>query len=334
MTFKKKAMAAAITPVLAVSIFTSSVSAAQFPDVKTSHRAYEAVEAMSKSGIISGFPDGTFKQYQAVTRAESAILIGRALGVKVTTQNTVYSDLPSSSRAYPYVAELMDRGIFSESTRFYPERPLSRSEMAIILTRAFELPASSAMPFTDVSASHGAASYIRALAAAGITSGVGDGKYDPNGIVTRGQLAIFLNNALNYEEVPGEDDGEVVDPGTPAPGPGTPVGGETVASIKAEYNDDFADLQADAKADLNTLAGQAKAEIAAGASLPAVYDKYYPQALQAEKETDAAFEVIYAQLVADLTGAGFSATEAQSFRTQYEAAKKQLREDLFAQILG
>lgn len=332
MNFKKKAMAAAITPVLAVSIFSSSVSAAQFPDVKTSHRAYEAVEAMSKSGIISGFPDGTFKQYQAVTRAESAILIGRALGVKVTTQSAVYSDLPSSSRAYPYVAELMDRGIFSESTRFYPERPLSRSEMAIILTRAFELPASSTMPFTDVSASHGAASYIRALAAAGITSGVGDGKYDPNGIVTRGQLAIFLNNALNYEDVPGEDDGEVVDPGTPAPG--TPGGGETAASIKAQYNDDFADLQAEAKTNLDQLAADAKKEIADGGDMFALFPKYEQLALQTEKETDAAFEGIYNKLVADLISAGFSATEAQSFRTQYEAAKEQMKEDLIDQIIG
>ncbi|MCP3761418.1 S-layer homology domain-containing protein [Domibacillus sp. A3M-37] len=331
MTLKKKAVAVALTPIFAASILVSSVSAAQFPDVKTSHRAYEAVEAMSKSGVISGFPDGTFKQYKAVTRAESAILIGRALGVKVSTNNTVYADLPSSSRAYPYVAELMKRGIFSESSRFYPERPLSRSEMAIMLTRAFELPASSNMPFTDVSSTHGAAPYIRALAAAGVTTGIGDGKYDPSGTVTRGQMAIFLNNAFNYE-APGED---VKPEPTPVPVPTpTPVpGGETAASVKAEYADDFTALQADAKADLNVLAAQAKAEVDGGTDLMTVYNKYYPLAKKAELETDAQFEGIYSKLVADLKAGGFSESEAASFRTEYEAAKKKMEDDLINSIL-
>ncbi|WNS81169.1 S-layer homology domain-containing protein [Domibacillus sp. DTU_2020_1001157_1_SI_ALB_TIR_016] len=318
MTFKKKAAAAALTPVLAASIFVSSVSAAQFPDVKTSHRAYEAVEAMVEAGVISGFPDGTFKQYQSVTRAESAILIGRALGIKVSTSTKTFTDLPSTSRAYPYVAELMKRGIFSDSSRFYPGRPLSRSEMAIILTRAFDLPASSAMPFTDVSPTHGAASYIRALAAAGITTGVGDGKYDPAGVVTRGQMAIFLNNARKFE----------------APVPGTPVPGtQTAAEIKAEYADDFTALQAQAEADLDVLAGQAKAELDAGADLMTVYNKYFPLASKVEAETDADFNALYTQLTAALTKAGFSASEAQSFKTAYEAAKKQMKEDLMNEIL-
>ncbi|WP_309089177.1 S-layer homology domain-containing protein [Domibacillus sp.] len=331
MNFKKKAAAVALTPVLAASIFVSSVSAAQFPDVKTSHRAYEAVEAMSKAGVITGFPDGTFKQYQSVTRAESAILIGRALGIKVSTSTKTFTDLPSTSRAYPYVAELMKRGIFSDSSRFYPERPLSRSEMAIILTRAFELPASSAMPFTDVSPTHGAASYIRSLAAAGITTGVGDGKYDPSGTVTRGQMAIFLNNARKFE-APGEDVEPA--PGGDTPAPGTPVPGtQTSAEIKAEYADDFAALQAQAKAELDTLAGQAKAELDAGADLMTVYNKYFPLAAKVEAETDADFNALYTQLTAALTKAGFSASEAQSFKTAYEAAKKQMKEDLMNEML-
>ena len=324
MTFKKKVALAALTPVLAASIFASSVSAAQFPDVKTSHRAYESIESMSKAGVITGFPDGTFKQYQAVTRAESAILIGRALGVKLGTYEKTFVDLPDNARAYQYVAELMDRGIFSDSSRFYPERPLSRSEMAIILTRAFELPASSAMPFTDVSSTHGAAPYIRALAAAGITTGVGDGKYDPSGTVTRGQMAIFLNNARQFEAPGG---GAEPAPGKPAPG------GETAADIKAEYADDFTALQAKAKADLDVLASQAKAEIAVGADLMTVYNKYAPLASKAEAETDAAFNTLYSQLTAALEKAGFSASEAQSFKTAYDAAKKKLKEDLMNEIL-
>lgn len=40
--------------------------------------------------------------------------------------------------------------------------------------------------------------YVRKAAAAGITSGVGDGRFDPNGTLTRQQMAAFLHRALQW----------------------------------------------------------------------------------------------------------------------------------------
>lgn len=40
--------------------------------------------------------------------------------------------------------------------------------------------------------------YVRKAAAAGITSGVGDGRFDPNGTLTRQQMAAFLYRALQW----------------------------------------------------------------------------------------------------------------------------------------
>ncbi|MCI2253119.1 S-layer homology domain-containing protein [Domibacillus sp. PGB-M46] len=331
MTLRKKLAVTTLTPVLAASIFASSVSAAHFPDVKSSHRAYEAIEAMSEAKVITGFPDGTFKQYQAVTRAESAILIGRALGVTVGTSTKTYTDLPKTSKAYPYVAKLMELGVFGENSRFYPDRPLSRSEMAIILTRAFDLPASADMPFTDVSPAHGAASYIRALAAAGITTGIGDGKYDPSGIVTRGQMAIFLDNALNYEPGTGEPTPEP-EP-TPDPKPTPDPDPVDVAAIEAPYAAEFAALQSSAVSKLNSLASQAKAELDAGAELSVVAPKYMGLAASLEAETDASFNEIYGRLTADLAANGYSTQSAEKYRTQYEAAKAKWQSDLIARFL-
>jgi S-layer homology domain len=46
-----------------------------FPDVNDTHWAYEAVARLKKEGIITGYPDGTFKGARAITRYELATLL-------------------------------------------------------------------------------------------------------------------------------------------------------------------------------------------------------------------------------------------------------------------
>jgi uncharacterized YkwD family protein len=72
--------------------------------------------------------------------------------------------------------------------------------MAIVLVKAFSLQGTNDQPFSDVPNSLRAAPYIHALAASGITSGVGDNRYNPDGIVTRGQMAIFMSNIVKHQE--------------------------------------------------------------------------------------------------------------------------------------
>ena len=57
-------------------------------------------------------------------------------------------------------------------------------------------PAPPTPTFTDVAPGDFGYQSIEALAAAGITSGCGDGKFCPNGTVTRAAMAIFLAKAL------------------------------------------------------------------------------------------------------------------------------------------
>jgi len=54
---------------------------ATFPDVPTSHWAFQYVEALAASGITQGYPDGTFKPATPVTRAQMATFLARALGL-------------------------------------------------------------------------------------------------------------------------------------------------------------------------------------------------------------------------------------------------------------
>lgn len=53
--------------------------------------------------------------------------------------------------------------------------------------------------FTDVPTNHPFFKFVEALAAAGITSGYGDGRFGVNDPVTRGQMAVFLSVALGLQ---------------------------------------------------------------------------------------------------------------------------------------
>ena len=54
-------------------------AAGGFKDVSPKYTFYNEVLYLSSEEIISGFSDGTFKPNETVTRAQAAIMIGRAL---------------------------------------------------------------------------------------------------------------------------------------------------------------------------------------------------------------------------------------------------------------
>jgi len=52
-----------------------------FPDVASGYWAFQEIEALAASGITTGFPDGTFRPTEPVTRAQMATFLARALGL-------------------------------------------------------------------------------------------------------------------------------------------------------------------------------------------------------------------------------------------------------------
>lgn len=74
---------------------------------------------------------------------------------------------------------------------------VARTFLALGVALSLAIPAAvfaGGQSFTDVPPSHQFFASIEAVKAAGVTSGCGDGtKYCPNGLVTRGQMAAFMN---------------------------------------------------------------------------------------------------------------------------------------------
>ena len=81
-------------------------------------------------------------------------------------------------------------------TLYCPLANVTRGEMASFLARALHLPPTATDYFTDDETSSHEAN-INRIAAAGITTGCGGGKYCPLANVTRGEMASFLARALD-----------------------------------------------------------------------------------------------------------------------------------------
>lgn len=62
-----------------LTVLSMGFGAAQFSDVPAGHWAQEAVEAITGRGIIVGFPDGTFRGNENLTRYQAALIIYRLL---------------------------------------------------------------------------------------------------------------------------------------------------------------------------------------------------------------------------------------------------------------
>lgn len=67
---KNRKLFVTASAVTASLVALTGVSAAGFTDVEVSNSHYENILALHDAGIISGYPDGTFKPGQAVTRGD------------------------------------------------------------------------------------------------------------------------------------------------------------------------------------------------------------------------------------------------------------------------
>jgi hypothetical protein len=119
-----------------------------------------------------------------------------------STTSTGFRDVPDNHTFADNIQWLaktgITRGCDANQTRFCPDAPVTRGQMAAFLQRALDLPAGTAT-FRDVGRNHTFNAAIAALADAGITRGcdANQTRFCPDAPVTRGQMAAFLQRALD-----------------------------------------------------------------------------------------------------------------------------------------
>ena len=70
---------AVLVSLVVVFALAAPALAGPFTDVPESHWAYDALKKVSSAGIITGYPDGTFKGQKTLTRYEIAVVVSRVL---------------------------------------------------------------------------------------------------------------------------------------------------------------------------------------------------------------------------------------------------------------
>ena len=85
----KKTLVSAITAALVVGAASTTFAAANpFSDVPADSWAYDAVTTLAADGVIDGYPDGTYKGQNTMTRYEMAQIVARAMA-KLTSKKLI-----------------------------------------------------------------------------------------------------------------------------------------------------------------------------------------------------------------------------------------------------
>lgn len=112
-----------------------------FPDVAANHWAAAQIKELSEKGVIVGYPDGTFKPDDNVTRAEFASMAIWALGQEHTTvaQPVNFTDITPDFWAY----DMIQRALYFEliscppaGQSFRPDDPVSHAEAVSVAVNA------------------------------------------------------------------------------------------------------------------------------------------------------------------------------------------------------
>lgn len=170
-----------------------------FSDVKASHPFWFEICWMATANVSTGYPDGTYRPLDDVTRQAMAAFLARISDEAIPPgpASPSFSDVPTDHPYYDEIEWMAANDIaegYADGT-FRPSKVVSRQAMAAFLQRAADVPldAVPASPtFTDVPAGHPFLDDIEWMAAKGITDGYADGTFHPTAPVTRQAMSAFL----------------------------------------------------------------------------------------------------------------------------------------------
>lgn len=172
-----------------------------FKDVSKNSPYYDIIHEMRDLKIISGYENGLFKPSEAISRKHAAALVSRAKNLPATKPFVKFKDVSEENSYFNDVKKLQQAGIFEPDSKgnFNPNKPITRAEMAKVLTIAFDLKVKEEFDFPDVPKTHSANKYVRAIYSNGITTG-DNGYFKPDESLTRAHYAVFMHRAMNMKD--------------------------------------------------------------------------------------------------------------------------------------
>ncbi len=165
------------------------------------HWASSNINKLVGLGCISGYPDGSFKPDNTITRAEFATVLVKAFQL----ENSIVKDFADTVGhwAKGYIAAAAGNGVVNgyEDNTFGPDELINREQMALMVVKAAKLAPSTGEPRFDDSDSISvwASEAVATATENGIMKGYPDNTIRPNGSATRAEAVTVIVNALDVE---------------------------------------------------------------------------------------------------------------------------------------
>ena len=149
------------------------------------HWAEDEIDFVSARGLVNGMSATIYAPNNSTTRAQLWTILARQADADLTGGNTWYEKAQNWAKA----KDISDGA--------NPNAAINRAQMVTMLWRAMGQPtAGGTANFTDVPTDSYYAQAVSWAVENGITTGVGNGHFDPTGTCTRAQIAAFLARSM------------------------------------------------------------------------------------------------------------------------------------------
>jgi hypothetical protein len=203
-----------IVLILVTLLLFSFAYADTFSDLPSTHWAINPITEMINRGIIIGYPDGTFKPDQSVTRAEFSKILVMALNLKDENTNIKLKDIEGhwAEKYMKIGVNYLEPIYWSDTSSVYlvpyykPDEPAIREDVAVAMVKAVglenkEYDLKTLDRFSDKEEiSLGIKKYIAIAVANELLRGHDNGTFEPQGYLTRAQVCQLIINAEQVKE--------------------------------------------------------------------------------------------------------------------------------------
>jgi hypothetical protein len=125
---------------LTLGMDTENVTDLLHKDVSKSKWYYKPLAALVEAGYLSGFPDGTMKPNDTLTRAQMAKIISLGFDYEIKDEvKTNFKDVKNNKWYAPYVQALVENNVTegTSTTTFSPNAKVTRGQIAAFVNRAY-----------------------------------------------------------------------------------------------------------------------------------------------------------------------------------------------------
>jgi hypothetical protein len=188
-----------------IVIMAPASAQTSFPDVPSGYWAGNFIQELVNRNVIAGFPDGSFRPEDPVTRAQFAAMVRKAFSKAAIRSSIQFVDVRTDYWAYSAIQEAYSTGFLSgyPGNQFRPGENIPRAQVLVSLSNGLEYVASGQVESVLATYNDGGSipGYARTSIAAAterrIVVNYPDTRFlNPNQVATRAEVAAFIYQAL------------------------------------------------------------------------------------------------------------------------------------------